>query len=207
MNLALTVLAVFLILMGNEIWWRHRTVHSEFSRKFAHITIGSFVAFWPFFLSWRDILGLSAAFLVVVAISKYLKVFQAIHSAQRPTLGEIFFAISVGTITLITHDKWIYAAALLQMALADGLAAIIGVYGNRLRYLIFGHTKSVAGTLSFFFVSLIILGAFRHWSGLPLELSYAATIAALATIVENLSVFGLDNLLVPVLVAFMLVNH
>jgi phytol kinase len=206
--LILTILAVFVLLVGSEVWWRRQAVHGEFSRKFVHITVGSFVAFWPFFLSWRQIELLSVAFLIVVAISKYLKIFQAIHSVQRPTWGELFFAVSVGLVALATHDKWIYAAALLQMSLADGLAAVIGVhYGNRLKYLVFKHAKSVVGTLTFFVISLGILLAVGHWSNMPLGFHYALAISVLASILENLAVFGSDNLLVPLLVALMLANH
>jgi phytol kinase len=206
--LILTILAVFVLLVGSEAWWRRQTVHGEFSRKFVHITVGSFVAFWPFFLSWRQIELLSVAFLIVVAVSKYLRIFQAIHSVQRPTWGELFFAVSVGLVALATHDKWIYAAALLQMSLADGLAAVIGVhYGNRLKYLIFGHAKSVVGTITFFIVSLGILLAIGHWGNMPLGFHYALVISVLATALENLAVFGSDNLLVPLLVALMLANH
>lgn len=208
MTLILTVLAVLVVLVVNELWWRSRTVHSEFSRKFVHITVGSFVAFWPFFLSWRQIVGMSAAFLVVVSVSKYMRVFQAIHSVQRPTWGELFFAVSVGSVALITHNKWIYTAALLQMALADGLAAIVGVrFGNPQKYLVFGHAKSVAGSLCFFLVSFGILMAFGRWSDQMLSFGYAAAISAAATTLENLAVIGMDNLLVPVLVALMLVNR
>jgi phytol kinase len=166
------------------------------------------VAVWPFFLSWGQIELLSVAFLVVVTASKFLQVFQAIHSVQRPTWGELFFAVSVGLVALVTHDKWIYAAALMQMALADGLAAIVGVhYGNRLKYLVFGHPKSVAGTFTFFVVSFAILMAYGHWSGMALGVGYAAATASLATIFENAGAFGLDNLLVPMAVALMLVNR
>jgi phytol kinase len=210
MEFILTILAVFVVLMGNELWWRSRTVHSEFSRKFVHLTVGSFVAAWPFFLTWHEIELLSLAFLVVVTASKFLHIFQAIHSVQRPTWGELFFAISVGSVAVVTHDKWIYAAALLQMALADGLAAIVGVhYGNhlKLKYLVFGHAKSVTGTLTFFVVSIAILLAFEHWSGVSLGFGYAAATSALATVLENLGVFGLDNVLVPLAVALMLVNR
>src|SRR5665213_3648500 len=206
--LILTMLAVFVILVCNELWWRARVVHREFSRKFVHITVGSFVAAWPFFLSWHQIEGLSIAFFAVVTASKYLRVFQAIHSVQRPTWGELFFAVSVGLVAVVTHDKWIYAAALLQRALADGLAAIIGVhYGNRLKYLVFGHAKSVTGTVSFFVVSVAILLAYEHWSGVALGLGYVALVSALATILENVAIMGLDNLLVPMLVALLLVNR
>jgi dolichol kinase len=208
MKLFGAVLVVFVLLLLSEMWWRRRQVHGEFSRKFVHITVGSFVAFWPFFLSWRDIELLSVAFLLSVAASKYLRLFQAIHSVQRPTLGEFFFALAVGLVALTTHNKWIYAAALLQMGLADGLAAVIGVrYGNRLKYLVFKHPKSLAGTLTFFVVSFGILTGFSHWSGMPLGLVYILTVSVAASILENLAVLGLDNLLVPLFIALLLVNH
>jgi dolichol kinase len=96
----------------------------------------------------------------------------------------------------------------MQMALADGLAAIIGVqYGNRLKYLVFKHPKSVAGTLTFFVVSTSILLAYGHWSGQSLTASYILVVSLMATALENVAVWGLDNLLVPLLVATLLVNH
>jgi len=147
MRIVATILIVFLLLVIGELWWRKQKLHTEFARKFVHITVGSFVAFWPFFLSWQEIRLLSVAFLVVVGISKYLNVFRAIHTVQRPTWGELFFAMAVGTITFITHDKWIYTTALLQMSLADGFAAVIGTrWGQRFRYIVFGHAKSILGT-------------------------------------------------------------
>jgi dolichol kinase len=208
MQLVGTVLIVFALLLFSEIWWRRRQVHGEFSRKFVHITVGSFVAFWPFFLSWPQIEWLSVAFLLTVIASKYLRVFQAIHSVQRPTWGELFFAAAVGLVALTTHDKWVYAAALLQMGLADGLAAVIGTrYGNRLKYLVFKHPKSVAGTLTFFVVSSGILLAVGHWGNMGLGLSYILIVSALASVLENIAVFGLDNLVVPLFVALLLANH
>ena len=208
MTLVLVVLVVFLLLSLNEVWWRKHTVHSELSRKFIHVTVGSFVAFWPFILSWGQIQLLSVAFLVVVALSKYLGVFRAIHSVQRPTWGEILFAIAVGSVTLITRSKSIYAASLLQMSLADGMAAVIGTrYGNRIKYLVFGYTKSVVGTLTFLVVSTLILIGFSHYGRANLDVTWIVGVAVIASFVENLAIRGLDNLLVPVTVALLLVHH
>jgi phytol kinase len=204
----LVVLAVLALLIINELWWRHRAVHTEFGRKFIHVTVGCFVAFWPWLLTWRQIEALSLLFLVVIIISKLTRFFQAIHSVQRPTLGELFFAVAVGMVALVTHDRWIYAAALLQMALADGLAAIIGVqYGNRLKYLVFKYPKSVVGTITFFVVSAAILAAYQHASGQVLGYSFILSLSLVATAVENLAVWGTDNLLVPLLIAVVLVNR
>ena len=204
----LVVLAVLALLIINEIWWRHRSVHTEFGRKFIHVTVGSFVAFWPWWLTWQQIEALSLTFLVVIIISKLTRLFQAIHSVQRPTLGEVFFALAVGLVPVITHDRWIYVAAVLQMALADGLAAIFGVqFGNSLRYLVFKYPKSVVGTVTFLVVSASILVFYSHVSGQALSLGFIALVSVLATVVENIAVWGLDNLLVPLLVAVMLANR
>lgn len=206
--LALTITIVFVLLTLNELWWRKHPIHSELSRKFIHVSVGSFVAFWPYFLSWRQIQLLGVAFLIVVAISKYFHIFQAIHSVQRPTWGEILFAVAVGANTLITHNKAIYAAALLQMSLADGMAAVIGTrYGNRQKYTIFGYTKSLLGTLTFFVISFAVLLGFSHYSNTHIALPWIAGIAAVASIIENLAIRGLDNLLVPLAVALFLAHH
>jgi phytol kinase len=202
MTILLTVLAVFILLLIGEFWWRKQRLHTEFTRKFVHITVGSFVAFWPFFLSWNEIRLLSVAFLVVVAVSKYFRLFRAIHSVQRPTWGELCFALAVGSITFITQDKWIYAAALLQMSLADGFAAVIGTrYGQRFRYIVFGHAKSLLGTATFLIVSALILLGYSHASGQYLTAVFIFDLSVAASAIENLGVAGLDNLLVPVLVA------
>lgn len=208
MNFLITVAVVFLVLLANEVWWRRKNTHDEFSRKFVHIVVGSFVAFWPFYLTWAQIVVLSIAFLVVVGVSKYFKVFQAIHSVQRPTWGELFFALSVGAIAMITHNKWIYTASLLQMALADGLAAIVGVqFGGSTSYRILSHTKSLVGTLTFFLVSLLVLMEVTRSGHLQIPFLYLLLSSAIACILENLAALGLDNLLVPVSVALLLTHH
>jgi phytol kinase len=204
-RMALTAAAILVFLLICEYWWQRHETDDEFSRKSVHITIGSFVAFWPFFLSWHQIEILSLAFLVVVSLSKYAKLFEAIHSVQRPTWGELFFAAAVGLVAVITHDKWIYAAALLQMSLADGMAAIVGTrFGGRYRYLIFGSLKSLIGSLTFLTVSIAILVVFNHWLVAPLSPQLILGIGVLASLLENVGVKGADNLLVPLAVALIL---
>lgn len=207
MKLLLAVVVVFLILLGSELWWRHRIAHGEFSRKFVHITVGSFVASWPFFLSWNQIRLLSLGFLIVIGISKYFRLFRAIHSVQRPTMGELYFAVATGAVTFMTQDKWIYAASLMQMSLADGFAAVMGVRFGRQSYLVFAHRKTMVGTLTFFLTSFAILLAYGQLAGVHLGVIFMTATAILAALMENLGVAGLDNLLVPVIVAALLIKH
>lgn len=204
MKLALSVLAIFLVLLGSEYGWRRHWLANEFGRKFVHISVGTFVAFWPFFLSWTQIRLMSLAFIAVVAVSNYFKLFHAINSVQRPTFGEIFFALSVGLLTFITHSKWAYAASILQMSLADGFAAVVGTrFGRDNKYHLLGHLKSAAGTLTFFIISLGIL--IGYMALVPGGISWPVIVfgALAATLLENLAAFGLDNLVVPVFIGLL----
>jgi len=203
MTLILTVLAVFIVLVVSEWLWRRRKLQSEFTRKFVHITVGSFVAFWPYFLSATDIKLLSLAFLAVAALSKYWHIFQAIHSVQRPTWGEFWFALVVGILAFDLGHPHIFTAALLEMSLADGLAAIIGTrYGNGQRYSVFGSPKSVIGTLTFFVVSCFILGGYYLATpGVVAPVLGVASISLVAALLENVAVRGFDNIAVPLFVA------
>lgn len=205
MTLVLTVLVILALLTVSELWWRLRRPHDEFSRKFIHITVGSFVAFWPHFLSWNQIILLSAAFIVCVAVSQYFGIFKAIHAVERPTWGEVCFALAVGILAFVTRDPAIYMAAILHMSLADGLAALVGTaYGKTNSYRVFGHTKSIAGTLTFVGVSLFILIGYATVAPAAPSPVVLAGLAVGAAALENFAVRGLDNLVVPLLVAAVL---
>ncbi len=197
-----TIVVVFVLLMVSELWWRKHQSHGEFSRKFVHITVGSFVAFWPYFLDANQIKLLSLAFLIVVGVSKRLDFFQAVHSIQRPTLGEFWFALVVGLLAFDSGHPHVYTAALLVMSLADGLAAVIGLrYGKRYHYTIFGSYKTLAGTLTFFVTSYVILAVY---STITFNLTFSPLILLItltATFLENIAIRGLDNLVVPLFVA------
>lgn len=207
MAVVYAVLVVLAVLCASEWGWRRHWLKGELGRKFIHILVGTFVAFWPFFLTWNQIRLLSVAFLVSVIVSHYFRIFTAIESVQRPTYGEIFFALVVGLLTFITHSKGIYAAALLQMSLADGLAAIIGTWlGGNNSYRLLGNRKSVAGTMTFLLVSFGLLIGYGLFSAAGLSTAAAAVICVAATAIENLGAFGIDNLLVPLLITLLLAD-
>ncbi len=199
MKLLITLLIVFVILVLNELYWRNKKRHSELSRKFIHIVVGSFVAFWPFYLSWLDIQVISLAFIVVVLISRKINLFKSIHSVGRTTWGELYFGISVGLVSVMSSNKWVYMVAILQMSLADGLAAVIGsgvLIGRR--YKIFGHNKSIIGSLTFYIVSFILTVIYLVLSkGQSQPAAVLIVLPLVSTALENVSVGGLDNLTVP----------
>lgn len=198
--LILIILIIFLFLIINEFYGRKKHQINELDRKIIHLGVGSFVAFWPFLIDYNQIRLLSLAFLVTILLSKKFNIFQSIHAVERPTIGEIFFAVSVGLITYLTKNNFVYMAAILQMSLADGLAAVFGVeFGFKNRYKIFGQFKSIVGTFTFLVVSTLILLVVNYYGNLNLSIVYLMTLALCLASIENLGVFGLDNLIIPIM--------
>jgi phytol kinase len=198
---------VFLILVASELLWASKQLRGEMARKFVHMLVGSFVAFWPFFMSWRSIQIISVAFLAVVLISRRLQIFRAIYSVRRYSFGEPLFALGIGLCASLTHSPWVFAAAILHLSVADGIAALVGTrFGKQRRNIIFGHYKSILGTAAFWVVSFLIVTAVvlhrgENFIGTWPIILWLPTFTAL---IENISTLGLDNIAVPLLVLIVL---
>lgn len=205
LEILIAVAGVFIILITDELFWRFRIFKGELSRKLAHIWVGTYIAIWPFFLTMREIQLLALAMLIVVTISRRYQIFKSIHSVKRRTYGEYFFPISIGVCALITDSQWIFMASILHLSLADGFAALAGTYfAGRTKYKIFGAYKSWVGTGTFLLLSTYIIfvsvagniGEFAN-----VESSIVLWLPLVATLAESVAVYGVDDLLVPVVVA------
>ncbi|MEO5627394.1 MAG: hypothetical protein ABIQ89_00705 [Candidatus Saccharimonadales bacterium] len=208
MSLLIALSGVFALLVTSELLWRQGIVRGELARKLVHISVGTFVAFWPYFMSWQQIQLMSLAFFAVVLVSFKMNVFHAIHSVKRKTWGELLFPIGIGLSALIMPAPIVFTAAILHLSLADGFAAVVGKhYGVLHQYTIRNYTKTLAGTLVFFVISLLIVtgavlisGTVVTWPIVPLLI----WLPAAATAVENISLAGTDNIFVPLLVILVL---
>jgi len=208
MYIFLNIVIVGILLIVNEIWWKRSKNKPELSRKIIHILVGSFVAFWPLYISWNWIRLISLAFLIVILLSKKFNIFSSIHEVDRVSHGEVFFALAVGLMTFITRSDWFYTIALLQMSLADGLAAIFGVkFGKTNRLKIFGSYKSLVGSTVFLITSLMIILSVNHWAHLSLSLGIMLLTSCVVTIVEIVGAYGTDNILVPATTILILMYH
>src|SRR4051812_7123481 len=122
----LAALVIGMVLIADEFLWRRKILKGEPSRKMTHILAGVFIATWPYFLSWHFIQLLSVALLLGVMVSKHLHVFHFMEAAKRRTWGEYMFAVALGIIALMQPADWVFTVAILHLALADGLAALVG---------------------------------------------------------------------------------
>ena len=204
-SIFLCLLGVMFILIAGNILFERNLIKGEYSRKFVHILVGSFVAFWPWLMSWRTIQVIGLLMLAVVYMNHSRKFFTFSKGIHRKTYGDYFYAITISLCALLTTNKVFFALAILHLALADGLAAIIGTeFGKMWRYKLFGQTKTILGSMAFWFTSLYILGLGVLFTNSNISFnSYALLILLLPpvlTAIENFAVLGLDNIIVPLVV-------
>lgn len=205
LNLAIAGLVGLVTLLIAEFGYERGWWHGEGARKFVHMLVALQAAFWPLFLDWNEVRIISIGLTIGFMVSMKLRVFQSLGNVPRLTYGEVLFALIIGALTLVTSSRGIYAAAMLHLGFADGLAALIGLrFGRTTTYHIFNHRKSLVGTMTFFVTSLAILIGFSLLGTPGLSWQYIALGAVVATLLENIGVIGLDNLLVPAWIVVLL---
>lgn len=205
--IALSLGLILLILVDNEILCRKKNIEPETGRKIIHILVGSFIAFWPLYMSWHEIQLLSVALFLGVLVSYQFGVFGAIHNVKRRTSGELWYPIGIGLAALLTIEPWIFCVAVLHLSLADGLAAMVGKRYGIMHYKIGEHTRSIIGSFVFLLISfsLCIFAFIVLRNEVPgMSLGVFAVTPFLATAVESVSRHGLDNVFIPVVVVFAL---
>jgi dolichol kinase len=192
------------LLVLTELLDKYKILKGEYLRKFFHITAGSFIAFWPWLISWRTISILAGGMLLVMLANRYLGLSSYHGKIHRVTYGDMFLALAILLSSLITTNKVFFALAILEVALADGLAAVVGIsYGKKWGYEVFGYTKTVVGTMVFWIVSVEILTAgvlAAHAQFSYQDYYYLLLLMPpVLTILENLAILGIDNLIIPLL--------
>jgi dolichol kinase len=111
------------------------------------------------------------------------------------------YAIAV-LLTILTVPKLAALVAIYTLAIADPLAAIVGIRWGRRRI---ARNRSLEGSLAFFGATLVIAVLVFRWGAeaTPLALGAAAlTIALAGTVCELLPLRIDDNLTIPLFVGF-----
>lgn len=229
LNAILSLLAIFVFLVVVEYYWHKKNLRNERSRQIIHVCVGTFVAFWPYYMSYQEIMFCAVALLLVVLLGRYdkflnlikwpksfpfkfaareMKFIESIHKVSRPTLGDVIFPISIGLLAAFEPANYVFAIAMLNIGLADGLASIVGIkYGMKHVYKIFEQKKTVLGTITFWAVSLLILLGFKLFAPTATaSLSWWTLLylPPLLALVENFAVFGTDDLMVPLILLIVL---
>ena len=88
------------------------------------------------------------------------------------------------------------------MSFGDGLAGLIGPNLNSPDWLVLGQRKSISGTFTMAIVVAIVLSIVTIISGVSIQPLWLITITCLAVGLEQIGPWGIDNLTVPIGVAY-----
>jgi len=103
-------------------------------------------------------------------------------------IGPIFLGLGI-LLTICVFDYSVYLPAVLIVSVSDCLSAIVGILFGKV-YIFRSRKRTVEGSFAFFAASSIILF-------LTVDPAMAIPAAVIATILEIIPVYNIDNLLVP----------
>jgi phytol kinase len=210
-----SVLAALVVLTGGlRLYQRLAQPHPELVRKLLHVGMGlTAVSFpWLFADVW-PVLTLGVVSLVAMAALRLVEGLKeglgdVLGAVARSSLGEFYFVISIAVLFVLTHGTppptgpILYCVPLLILALADAVAALVGVrYGRRRYETVDGH-KSAEGSVAFFTVAFFCAHVpllLATDLGRAETLLIALTMGFLVMIFEAIAWRGLDNLFIPLL--------
>lgn len=179
---------------------------SELSRKIPHVLSSLAVAAAPFWVGMKIMPVFGVIDIAALALLRKFNIFSAARRVNRKSWGDLFFALGFMAAALITDSKWIFATAILYVGLADAAAALVGQKIGKHKYKILSHTKSLEGSAAFFVVAVIItfFAVFVAPAGLSLAVPIVLLLPIVATLVEAIVPYGLDNLFLPIVVTIAL---
>ena len=180
----------------------------ELFRKLIHLS-GIAIPFLTNFIN-KEIIIYSLALLIVfyiisellrhhglstILISKITKKAQRYTETRNIIFGPVLLGIGI-LLTLLLFEYNIYTPSILIVSISDTLSALVGLRFGKHR--IFKSVYStIEGSLAFFFSALAILIFFCPF--------YAAiTTAIIATVIEIIPIYNLDNIAIPLVASAIL---
>ncbi|ACF12688.1 protein of unknown function DUF92 transmembrane [Chloroherpeton thalassium ATCC 35110] len=222
----LAALGIILVIVGfAEFLKSILKMQSGVTRKIVHVGTSVLVALSPNYFETGFYPAVLAVLFIpfnLLAIKKgWLssinkdEALEAHHQDQN--YGTVYFPLSFLILTLLCWDShaWIMQTAMLILGFGDAFASLVGENTEKPHaYKLLASTKSLEGSITMFGTSLIILvGAFVVFQDqsevikqmdLSVVIALCVAIALIVTAVEALLSGGLDNLFIPLSVAYLL---
>ncbi len=177
----------------------------EASRKFIHIMLGNWWIIAMYFFDNVIYASFVPATFVIINYLSYkkdiIKVMERSDNKQEG-LGTVYYAISLLILSIVTFGiikkPELGLVAVFIMAYGDGLAAVIGKKINSFKYKIKDTEKSLAGSLTMFIITLIIISLYLLYINSALMVIKAVVVSTIITLIEGISIKGTDNITVPI---------
>jgi phytol kinase len=128
----------------------------------------------------------------------------AVEDVNRQSYGTVAYGLAITLLLVLfwPENAAAVCAGVLVMAFGDGLAGLIGRKVRSASWMIWGQRKSIAGTLTMAVMALMLLITLNLIVDAPYYPLRILAVTGLAVGLEQLSCWGIDNLTVPIGVAF-----
>lgn len=213
LGIVLGLLYVISVIVAGKIFEKKS---KEASRKFIHIMLAPYWIIAILFFDnviWATVLPF--LFVIINFVSYKFNLIKQMERTgeEKDGLGTVYYALSLVILSIVTFGplreyKNVYGPVIafvgvLVMALGDGFAAIIGKKVKSFEYKVGGTKKTLVGSTTMFFISFIIISVFLAYIKVPAWLIKSALISLILTVLEAVSIKGLDNIIVPLLTTLM----
>jgi phytol kinase len=212
LGLGFILISIVVLLKIVNLLQAKLNLEAEVSRKVIHMVMGVTIVLFPWIFSSPTVVWIlwflvSALFMIIRYKKRFQSVGSALYGVERLSYGELYFTLGVALLFQFASSPLLFVFPILILTFSDALAAIIGVkYGTK-KMVILGSTRSMEGSFAFFVSSFLILLIGLAWMT-PLVLSslvvYSLGMALLLTLMEAISVHGLDNITLPLGALFLL---
>ncbi len=191
------VLLIFLC----EYLNRRLHIAAEYTRKSAHTISALSALFFPYvFTDPVYIFILCSTCCIILFITNRKRLLRSIDGVERRSGGSYLLALAIGVtyyISVTLKDNTLYVLPILILAIADPFAGIVGKRVSSKSVL---NGKTIAGSLTFLSLSLLICIIYLTTSHCKHILELSVFAASAATVAELLSPRGTDNLTIPLTV-------
>jgi len=197
---AIILFYIFSIFLISIFFKKFNQNSKEIVRKTIHIGIGPLIPIAQFLTINQNLALIFTGIISLMVLINYIyKLFPIIEDVERKSYGTLFYCLSLFILIYLFWDKDPYAltAGFFIMAFGDGLAGLVGKSFNSKSWVFFKQKKSLFGTATMFLTSLFVLCSIGYAQQNNFNLNYL-TIAFIATVLEQLSILGIDNLIVPI---------
>jgi dolichol kinase len=195
MNVALFIIISFVLLFVVEILKRTLKTSNDLSRRLAHVGAGLINIAAPLFVSHVAIIIVNIAFAGLLLAGRNTRYFSSVQTTTRQTYGDVYFPLGIiaAAIVLLPDNVTAFQYGVAIMGISDALAGFVGERWGRKTISILGNPKTLTGALVFYFSSLVITFIFA-----PQLIPIVFVLPLILTTVEFALVYGLDNLILPV---------
>ena len=200
LNFAVIGIYIVFIFLISKLLKNFYPNNQELLRKIIHIGMGPLIPLAKFLEIEQSAAQYFAGGISILILINYIyKLFPIIEDIDRQSFGTFFYCFSL--LILISlfweQDPLSLTAGFFIMTFGDGLAGLIGKNFKSKSWKIFNQRKSIIGTTTMFLISFLVVSILGYKNNLDFNYYYF-WIALLATVLEQISIIGIDNFSVPI---------